>query len=268
MSDHDMDDRKNTTDQCQADPRTHSEKALDLIADRLRDVVLELRVGPVPDTLTEIRDRLPEPVDVTEEPYSVRCGRAVCDDENPQRSGCRCYKDDGHDGMHGCEHADWPVDAAPADVDPDEALAMDLYHASLLIPPVKEIGSTVWLSERDHEMWLGVARAAREHIETEREDAPSADVLVADMWKQHRRAEKAEADLADMTRQRDEAVKRVEGYDKDRRAVADRYERLRKDVERYEGGMGYVSAHTKVQLLAVKNRLGSILARDAERGQS
>ena len=88
----------------------------------------------------------------------------------------------------------------------------------------------------------------------------------ANLWRE--RCQEAEADLARVTEERDEAVKRAEGYDKDRRAVADRYERLRKDVERYEGGMGYVSAHTRVQLLAVKNRLRSILARDDERGQA
>ena len=74
-------DRKNTTDRRQADPRTHSEKALDLIADRLRDVVLELRVGRIPDTLAEIRDRLAERVEAgVAAHHECACGREHADE--------------------------------------------------------------------------------------------------------------------------------------------------------------------------------------------
>lgn len=59
--------------------------------------------------VARLRELLVEGDEDEDEGYSVRCGRAVCDDANPHRSGCRCYKDAEHDGMHGCEHADWPV---------------------------------------------------------------------------------------------------------------------------------------------------------------
>ena len=91
--------RANTTDQCQADPRTHSEKALDLIADRLYDVVLELRVGPIPDTIAEIRDRLAE---------RVEAGVAAHHDPDPDREAvevlagaiCRGRSAHLHDEKH------------------------------------------------------------------------------------------------------------------------------------------------------------------------
>lgn len=87
----------------------------------------------------------------------------------------------------------------------------------------------------------------------------------ANLWRE--RCQEAEADLARVTEERDEAVKRAEGYDKDRRAVADRYERLRADVDRYFTRIGPVTPGEQVSLTAVKGRLGSILARDTERGE-
>ena len=103
------------------------------------------------------------------------------------------------------------IERAPReDEDPNEALAMDLYHARLAIPPAAEIGRTSW-DDFTHRKWLDVARAAREHIEAEWEEVAKSFEDGRDKWQaearqQRERAEKAEAERDDAIRERDFAI--------------------------------------------------------------
>lgn len=96
------------------------------------------------------------------------------------------------------------------DEDPDEALAMDLYHARLAIPPAAEIGRTSW-DDFTHRKWLDVARAARERIESEWEEVAKSFEDGRDKWQaearqQRDRAERAEAER-DALRERLDALR-------------------------------------------------------------
>lgn len=115
------------------------------------------------------------------------------------------------------------IERAPReDDDRDEALAMDLYHASLKIPPVSEIGPTAW-DDATRQKWLDVARMAREHIEAERE---GRERTVVDEWDDMlARAENAEKAL-------DNATQRVLDLTAERDALRERLDALRADVER------------------------------------
>lgn len=129
------------------------------------------------------------------------------------------------------------IERAPReDEDPDEALARVIF------------GDAYGSHEGLRLAQLDVARAARAHIESEERDS------WVDYYR-HRlvdRAEKAEAALADLTRQRDEWQAR--------------HAALRDDVDKYRCDMGYVESHEQVSLLGVQMRLGGILARDTQRG--
>ena len=120
------------------------------------------------------------------------------------------------------ERVGLPVDTAP-DVDPDEALAKVLY-ARRLGPPETELPR--WApSTRD--AYLDMARAARERIEGEMDKCYAKEDAIA-----HDRAERAESDVARLTRERDDLRARVDELIRERGQAIERYKALRADVER------------------------------------
>lgn len=82
------------------------------------------------------------------------------------------------------------IERAPADVNPDEALARVIF------------GDGFSSHEGLRLAQLDVARAAREHIEAN--ERHKYDILMRELNEQNARAEKAEADLARVTKERDE----------------------------------------------------------------
>lgn len=171
-----------------------------------------------------------------------------------------------------------PVEPAPADVDLDETLA-DVLIGMLRARSGFGSGQTLGVA-------YDLARAAREHIEAEGEHAAMALVREAeterDEWREVAGLYEDGRDkwIAAHDEMRDERDRHSRSADKwcnlyaDKceeiesvQAKADRYDALRADVEEYVGAMGDVSAFTQVQLLAVRNRLKSILAADDEMGR-
>lgn len=182
-----------------------------------------------------------------------------------------------------------PVEPAPADVDPDEALAKVAFGEYMLSPSWDE-------AEPDmRKAWIDVARAAREHIEAE--DAAAHPVGCGQMIRDVRdgngfstqidgvliakcdtygrtksesvanaRADKAEADLARVTEERDGQTERLRlAYDalKKAEAKADRYDALRADLE---DKFSQVEVEDRGNMPAFASRvLKGILDRDAER---
>ena len=163
------------------------------------------------DLLKEVLDRLaPRP---TPEPASV-----------PPHldSTCVCGSvDDFH--LPAC------YEPAPADVDPDEAWARERWAESA------NIASWSALHPETQRVLVDFARAAREHIEAEADDA---DFSAASLH--YARAERAEADLARVTDARDRHSRAADKWcnlyaDKCEeiesvQAKADRYDALREDV--------------------------------------
>ena len=144
------------------------------------------------------------------------------------------------------------IERAPReDEDPDEVLAMDLYHASLKIPPAAKVGPSAW-DDFTRRQWLDVARAAREHIEQE---IPEELDKIGITWQSRarrmgKRAEKAETERDEWRevaaryadgrdkwqakwRESDEARERAEA---ERDALRERLDALRADVERFSAG--------------------------------
>lgn len=216
------------------------------------------------DTLTEIRDRLPEYVKPTldwlDEPIPV---------PRPEPA-CICGSVDGFDCC---------PDPAPADVDPDEALA-------------KVLCSAFWggqvMPSADNADWTNVTRAAREHIEAEDEGrAAHKSALAAENL---RRAEKAEADLARVTEERDrhsraadkwcnlyadkcEEIESVQAKAARARVTKERDEQTRDAIEwrnRYEALREDVERFWRIHRRnwTVMRGLGDALARDNERAES
>ena len=157
------------------------------------------------------------------------------------------------------------VDPAPADVDPDEALAK-VIHETERAHMEAEMGAEVesWenASEFTRTVGLIAARAAREHIEAERIDAEAK----RDQWKANvrdaaiARAEKTQADLARVTGERDGQTERLRlAYDalKKAEAKAERYDALRADV--------WVESGSRVAAVAAAAH--GILARDDARAE-
>lgn len=135
----------------------------------------------IKDLLTEILDRLPE--------REVACGDVWRDEtERP------CTRPSGHDGNHvdkvGTIWAN--PEPAPADVDPDEALIDQMVDVIFGDGALSHEG----LIEARREIAANAFCVARERIEAEPDDA-----LVDSS--QQVRAEKAEADLARVTKERD-----------------------------------------------------------------
>lgn len=232
------------------------------------------------DTLTEIRDRLPErevertrpePGDVAEEPDEPMrtlpeaiSGRIVI----PHPSFSLEITSDGispdlYAILTGSAMP--PVEPAPADVGltepsvnvteaPDlstEDAGTSSEPAPADVDPLAEairvgVGKP---SASDEEMWANAARVAREHIEAERMDAEAK----RDQWK---------ADV------RDAAIARADRAEAERdalKAKADRYEALRADVEslREAWKIPSILSHAVPHLA-----LDQALARDTERAES
>lgn len=294
--------------------------------------------------LAEIRDRLPERVEVKVAPFDPDVvaanlkaikheletpmrGHGECCEPAPADDGlaewerelfrpatccgkCPPIAGGGYDctceGNPRCEKADTPeechADPAPADVDLDEALAMDLYHASILISPVWEIGPTAWLSERDHEMWLEVARAARKHIGHEvqmgnaraladmrvRAEKAEAELRMRELhhFEEEQKRVKAEADVERLTRQgqaRDEEARgdartigrlTRERNDLHARATKAEADLARVTKERYKWEGRFVALRHDVwiesgsRVAAAAAAAHGVLARDTERAES
>lgn len=199
-----MTDRTDPTDQ--ENPMSKTDRHDELVA--LLSKISEESVttsNVLDDMLDLLRERLPEPEGVKDE--TTRCSSV-----RPGHADFVCTMPSGHAGKHGYAGVFWsqpaPADDLPGepvepgdlragerapreDEDPDEALAMDLYHASLKIPSASKIGPTRW-SNYTRDLWLDVARAARKHVEAERE---SRERTIVDEWDDMlARAEKAEAE--------------------------------------------------------------------------
>ena len=106
---------------------------------------------------------------------------------------------------------------------------------------------------------LEASRASNdEWIERARRKAAERNAMTDDRDSWEQKASEAEAALADERDRHDATIT-------ERDALRKRLDAFRADVARYESEMGYVSAYTKVQLLAVKNKLVNILARERAR---
>lgn len=178
--------------------------------------------------LTEIRDRLPEPVDVTEEPPHEHVWKRR---QNVTSKGyvmtaievCEC----------GAARYAEPVGPAPADVDPDEARSYhDGYHDGVSVAE-------------------SVARMTEE-----RECKRLAGR--ADLWRE--RCQKAEADLAHLNRERDFQTARADDLGIRVQKAEARYAALRADVERVR--------RNRTTLTDVLMCIADVLDLDDERGQA
>ena len=142
------------------------------------------------------------------------------------------------------------IEPAPADVDPDEALARALKA---------EYGKAQW--------WLDVARAAREHIDRS-SPVDATPLLEREREEQRERAEKAEAERDALRDERD-SLRHVLGEErKIARAVESardewkaHYMALRADVERTRG------INAGAELTFADEVIRGILDRDDERGR-
>ena len=189
------------------------------------------------DVIKEVLDHLasrqtPEPASVPPRPDSACVCGSVDDFHLPA-----CYE------------------PSPADVDPDEALAKVIHEterAHMEVEMGAEVESWENASEFTRTVGLISARAAREHIHLT-DKRYESDLALFE------RAEKAEADLARVTEDRD----RLWGERDKAQAKADRYDALRADVEkrhkgcRHELKRGTCEHSTEV--------LEGILTRDDER---
>ena len=131
------------------------------------------------------------------------------------------------------ERRDEPVDTAP-DVDPDEALAKVLWQ---YLPDEDDEWAETYADESNvtkHQMQV-LARAAREHIETE-----------------------VREDVERLTRERDDLRARVDDLIRERGQVIERYRALRADIARTAGWPDF-GAHSGVLL--------GLLRRDDDRGR-
>lgn len=172
----------------------------------------------------------PEAEDITEEP-PVGSQVTECECSHPTPAArCVCPT---------CDH-DNSTDPAPADVDPDEALARALCDMG-------------WTDVPTMTDWIDVARAAREHIEANQLYAYRPVAAERD---------KAEADLARVTKERDkymaDSAHRLDLLNK-AQVKADRYDALRADVE----AQLWIARTANFRYTI--ERFESILARDTER---
>lgn len=160
------------------------------------------------DTLTETRDRLPEPEG---EPM---CGYSKCPTEpipvpRPEAEGVPVGEHHPLANLcqrHYCEHEHDPLPADEVhfvkpreDEEPDVALAKVIHEterAHMEAEMGVEVASWESASEFTRTVGLIAARAVREHIAAE-----GSSSLAFDLWAAR---EKAEEELADMTRQREE----------------------------------------------------------------
>lgn len=204
------------------------------------------------------------------------CGRDVGD-----ATYCPCLLPRSHDGLHSCKHTDpTPADDLPGEpVEPGDLRAGDrveydfegLRSAGTLV--TVHGGSFLRSDAPDSDgfcpdvvsqgcRWAGGITDVRLIERAPREDeAPDEDGR--DKWELRYRKAIGERNRA--TRERDEQCARAEKAEAEVKHLRGRLDAFRADVARYESDMGYVSAYNKVQLLAVKNELVSILARERAR---